>query len=104
MRHSFRALRSLGVGAKEICRPREKEMLSKTLDCLRNPLSAHLLPMRPSSFSGWRATGLLLTGLSLAFGTAAYAGSGATPEAVAAGKRMAANYGKIPLSFEANQG
>jgi hypothetical protein len=60
--------------------------------------------MRPSSFSGWRATGLLLTGLSLAFGTAAYAGSGATPEAVAAGKRMAANYGKIPLSFEANQG
>jgi len=60
--------------------------------------------MRPSSFHGWRATGLLLAGLSLAFGTAAYAGSAATPEATAAGKRMAANYGKIPLSFEANQG
>jgi len=60
--------------------------------------------MRPFSFRGWRATGLLLAGLSLAFGSAAYAGSAATPEATAAGKRMAANYGKIALSFEANQG
>jgi hypothetical protein len=75
-------------------------MIGQTILRAQQALSTHLLPTEPSNIFGWRATGLLLTGLFLACGNAAFAGSSVTPTA----KRLAENYGRIPLSFEANQG
>jgi len=56
-----------------------------------------------SHLPGWRLTGLLLAAfiLNCAVGSA---GAASAPAPSDAAKRVAASYGKIPLSFEPNQG
>jgi hypothetical protein len=82
-------------------------MPSNAFDLAQKALRAHLNPKMLSSFQGWRVAGALLAGLSLTCGAAVYANSapaGPAAASTATGKRVAANYGKIPLSFEANRG
>jgi hypothetical protein len=77
-------------------------MLENGFNCVRIALGTYLTPTRLSRFQGWRATGFLLAGLLFTCGATANAASnvGSAP----AGKHVAGNYGKIPLSFEPNKG
>jgi hypothetical protein len=77
--------------------PKEKVMIRYVIDGARKAFSTLFVPKGPSSFHELRVTGLLLAGLFFFCGSAAYAGT-------ATGKHAAANYGKIPLSFEPNRG
>jgi hypothetical protein len=61
-----------------------------------------LNPLRSSRSWGGRLTGLLLAGLLFTSGVTAIAASNAG--STSAGKQVAENYGKIPLSFEPNKG
>jgi len=85
----------------------EMKMIDRVIDGVRNPLRTNLTPKTLSGFQGRCAACALLTGLFFTCGTAVFASSVAAAPATAAtaaGQRVTANYGKIPLSFEANKG
>ena len=81
-------------------------MFENLIESAGNLLRTHHTPNVLSSNRGWRTTGALLTSLSLAWGIMVCASTAAEPNSTSsvAGQRIAANYGKIPLSFEANKG
>ena len=83
-------------------------MTRKVLDCADNPVRSHS-DARKFLGLGGRIAGALVTILFLTFGAAIAANSPAgdaseAPDSKAASNRIVAQYGKIPLSFEANQG
>ncbi len=75
-------------------------MIGKAILRAQKALSTSVIANGLSSLTEWRAAGLLFAGLFLACGSAAFAGSSVAPAA----KHLAENYGRNPLSFEANQG
>ena len=74
-------------------------MLFNVFARILKELRVHLIPESKAVLCGGRAAVVLLACLSLACGSAAGVTSAAD-----ASHRVAANYGKIPLSFEPNQG
>ena len=84
-------------------------MLRKGLDHAQHLLCNHLNPKELSWRRGWRVAtvlvmSLFLTGAAAAAANSAAGGALPPPDTKAATNRIAAQYGKIPLSFEANQG
>ncbi len=84
-------------------------MFRKVFDYAQSLLRTHLNPKGLSWRHGWRMANVLAISLFLTCGAAAAASSPAgaaspTPAATAARNRVAAHYGKIPLSFEAEPG
>jgi hypothetical protein len=110
MRHFFSVLRCLSEATKRnLSLGEEKKMFRKVFDYSQSLLGTHLNPEGLSWRLGWRMASVLVTSLFLICGAAAAANSPAwaaspAPAATAARNRVAAHYGKIPLSFEANQG
>jgi hypothetical protein len=74
-------------------------MLFNVFARILKELRVHLIPESKAVLCGGRAAAVLLACLSLACGSAAGVTSAAD-----ASHRVAANYGKIPLSFEPNKG
>jgi hypothetical protein len=79
----------------------EEEMLAYVSNFLQTSFRTCLNPRISSHSLGWRAAGLLLVGLILNCATASAA---TAPAPSATAKRVAANYGQIPLRFEPNKG
>jgi hypothetical protein len=84
-------------------------MFRKVFDYAHSLLGTHLNLYGLSWCHGWRMASVLVTSLFLTCWAAAAASSPAgaassAPASTAASKRVAAQYGKISLSFEANQG
>jgi hypothetical protein len=84
-------------------------MFNKGLHRAQSLFGIRFNPMGLSWRQGWRMAAVLVTSLFLVCGAAAAASSSArepspAPPATAASQRVAAQYGKIPLSFEANRG
>jgi hypothetical protein len=78
-------------------------MLEYVLSFLHLSFDTCSFPKRSSNSQKWLAAGLLLAGLFLA-SREAYAGTASAPAPSVAAKHTAANYSKIPLSFEPNKG
>lgn len=78
-------------------------MLESVFNFLQTSFKTDLDPRMSSHSRGWRLTGLLLAGLFMTCGDA-YAGTASAPATTDTARHMAANYGKIPLSFEPNKG
>ena len=75
-------------------------MIKSVFNHLHTSFKTFLNPLMSSLSWCGRLTGLVLAGLLFTYGVTANAASNAAP----AGKHVAANYGKIPLSFEPNRG
>jgi hypothetical protein len=78
-------------------------MLDYVIHLLQASFKSNLVARMSSHSPGWRLTGLLLAGLFLTCAEAS-AITASTPASSDAAKHVAANYGKIPLSFEPNKG
>jgi hypothetical protein len=96
--------RLLGERQYQICRCEGEKMLEYVFNLLQTSFKTNLVPRMLSHSRGWRLTGLLLAGLFLTCGEASASSTASTPAPSDAAKHVAANYGKIPLSFEANKG
>jgi hypothetical protein len=79
-------------------------MLESVFNLLPTSFKTSLVPRMSSDSRGWRLTGLLLAGLFLLTCAGAKAGTASAPAPSDAARHTAANYGKIPLSFEPNKG
>ena len=78
-------------------------MLESVFNFLQKSIPSCANPRTPFSTRGWLMTGLLLASL-LVDCAGAKAGTASAPAPAVAAKHAAANYGKIPLSFEPNRG
>ena len=78
-------------------------MLESVFNFLQKSIPSCANPRTPFSTRGWLMTGLLLASL-LVDCAGAKAGTASAPAPAVAAEHAAANYGKIPLSFEPNRG
>ena len=78
-------------------------MLESIFNLSQTSFTTCLDPTRSSHSRKWGLTGLLLAGLFLPCGEANASPAPASSDATEH-KHLAANYGKIPLSFEPNKG
>jgi hypothetical protein len=103
MRHFPLPLRTLGE-SPEVKNPkaREEKMLNHLFDHALNLLRMHPNTKRLPNLEGWTLLVAMIPSSFLACATAAYAAPLAG--ASAASKQLSATFGKIPLSFQPNQG